>query len=318
MQTQNKLPVIFLMGPTASGKTATACYVYDHAKEACGRNVELINVDSTQVYKGMNIGSAKMTSQELAQYPHHLIDIREPHQPYSAADFREDAVALISTIHARGNIPLLVGGTMMYFKVLRDGLADLPKANLQIREQINMLAQNKGWPHIHQLLGEVDAKSAQRIEPNDSKRLQRAYEVYLVSGKPITQFYKEQAQNSFNYSLLQLALNPENRAKLHENIALRFQQMLEQGFVEEVKRLKQDERLHKGLPAVRAAGYSQIWDYLDGQTTHGEAKELAIIATRQLAKRQLTWIRNWSDVILLSHTRQVNSQKVLDLLAEYS
>lgn len=319
--TSNQLPVVFLMGPTASGKTAAAAHVYDNAKSKFGRGVELINVDSTQVYKGMDIGSAKMTAEELKQYPHHLIDIREPHQPYSAADFRQDALGLINDIHARDNIPLFVGGTMMYYKVLRDGLADLPQADDVIRQQILDLATEKGWPHIHALLNKVDPESGKRLEPNDSQRLQRAYEVFLVSGKTITQCYQEQKEkqeSDFNYRLLQLALYPEIRADLHNKIALRFEQMIEKGFVEEVERLRQDKRLHKGLPAMRAAGYRQFWDYLDGETTLDEAKELGIIATRQLAKRQLTWVRNWDNVKLLSFSFDGVGHKVLETISELS
>lgn len=290
-----QLPVIFLMGPTASGKTALAIALRQHLP------VELISVDSTLVYRGMDIGTAKPTAAELAAAPHRLIDIRDPAEPYSAADFCADAEREIAAIHAEGKIPLLVGGTMLYFKALLDGLAEMPAADADARARIEREAGEHGWPYIHAELAKVDPDTAADIHPNHSQRLSRALEVYRVSGKTMTDLRKEQRQcNAISFSerfhVTQIAIAPRDRNLLHQRIATRFHKMLEQGLIEEVTALRQRRDFHKDLPAIRAVGYRQVWDYLDGVLDQDEMIERGIIATRQLAKRQYTWLRAWPDL----------------------
>jgi tRNA dimethylallyltransferase len=283
-------PAIFIMGPTASGKTALACALYDELP------CELISVDSALVYKDMNIGTAKPTAEELAQYPHHLIDIRDPSEPYSAADFREDVLRVMAEVTARGNIPVLVGGTMLYFKFLLEGAADLPEADEAIRKQIEDEAREKGWPAIHEKLAQVDPESAARLNPNDPQRVQRALEVYLVTGKTLTEHWAQQQQKSIPYHVVQFAICPKERKTLHERIEIRFEQMLKEGFVEEVRALYQRGDLHENLPAIRAVGYRQVWEHLNGQLSYDEMIFKGVVATRQLAKRQVTWLRSWKDL----------------------
>ena len=283
-------PAIFIMGPTASGKTALACALYDALP------CELISVDSALVYKNMNIGTAKPTAEELAQYPHHLIDIRDPSEPYSAADFREDVLQVMSDVTARGKIPVLVGGTMLYFKFLLEGAADLPEADEAVRKQIEEEALEKGWPAIHEQLAQVDPESAARLNPNDPQRVQRALEVYRVTGKTLTEHWAQQQQKSIPYQVVQFAICPKERKTLHERIELRFEQMLKDGFVDEVRALYQREDLHENLPAIRAVGYRQVWEYLDGKLSYDEMIFKGVVATRQLAKRQVTWLRSWENL----------------------
>lgn len=289
-----KLPVIFLMGPTASGKTDLAISLRQHLP------VELISVDSALVYRGMDIGSAKPSAEEQALAPHRLIDIRDPAEPYSVADFLADAEREIAAIHAQGRIPLLVGGTMLYFRALLDGLAEMPAADAEVRAQIEREAEEFGWPHIHAQLALVDPETAAGIHPNHSQRVSRALEVYRVSGKTMAQLRQQQhqpsAQQSFceRYNVCQLAIAPLDRSILHQRIAQRFEKMLTGGFVDEVCGLHQRGDLHPDLPAIRAVGYRQVWDYLDGSLDYSEMTERGIIATRQLAKRQFTWLRGWS------------------------
>ena len=294
----NRQKVIFLMGPTASGKTALAMALREHLP------VELISVDSTLVYRGMDIGTAKPTAEELARAPHRLIDIRDPADPYSAADFRADAEREIADIHAAGRIPLLVGGTMLYFKALLDGLAPMPEADPVVRAAIEREAAERGWPHIHAQLTEVDPEIAAEIHPNHSQRLSRALEVYRVSGKTMTELRLEQqaqAGPAFTerFEVTQLAISPRDRKVLHQRIQTRFEQMLEQGLIDEVKALRARGDLQPSLPAIRAVGYRQVWEYLDAEEGPGptmsrsELCERGVVATRQLAKRQVTWLRGW-------------------------
>ena len=294
----NRQKVIFLMGPTASGKTALAMALREYLP------VELISVDSTLVYRGMDIGTAKPTPEELARAPHRLIDIRDPADPYSAADFRADAEREIADIHAAGRIPLLVGGTMLYFKALLDGLAPMPEADPAVREAIEREAAEHGWPHIHAQLAEVDPEMAAEIHPNHSQRLSRALEVYRVSGKTTTELRREQqaqAGPAFTerFDVTQLAISPRDRKVLHQRIQTRFEQMLEQGLIDEVKTLRARGDLQPSLPAIRAVGYRQVWEYLDTEEGLGptmsrsELCERGVVATRQLAKRQVTWLRGW-------------------------
>ncbi|MFO1389726.1 tRNA (adenosine(37)-N6)-dimethylallyltransferase MiaA [Cellvibrio sp.] len=286
--------VIFLMGPTASGKTDLAIALRQHLP------IEIISVDSALVYRGMDIGSAKPTPEELAAIPHRLIDIRDPSQPYSAADFVADAEREIADIHAQGKIPLLVGGTMLYFKALLDGLADMPEADPEVRAEIERDAEQFGWPYVHQQLAQVDPQMAEEIHPNHSQRVSRALEVYRISGKTMSELRQMQAQGqgqsfSERFNLIQIAIAPRERALLHERIKLRFSKMLEAGLIDEVKALYDRGDLHADLPAIRAVGYRQVWDFIEGRLSQEEMLERGIIATRQLAKRQFTWLRGWQN-----------------------
>ena len=302
--------VIFLMGPTASGKTALATELFQQLP------IELISVDSALVYRGMDIGTAKPTAAELELAPHHLIDILDPAQSYSAADFRADAIRLIAEIQHRGNIPLLVGGTMLYFKALLEGISPLPEADAQIRLQLEAEAAEKGWAALHAELAEVDPVSAQRIHPNDPQRINRALEVYRISGRSLTELTAEKGE-PFAFPVHQFAIAPQDRAVLHQRIALRFEQMLAVGFEQEVSTLRQRTDLHPDLPSMRCVGYRQMWQYLDGECSYEQMKEKGIAATRQLAKRQLTWLRGWQGVTWLDSEAAMseNLQAVLSSLS---
>ncbi|TSJ88269.1 tRNA (adenosine(37)-N6)-dimethylallyltransferase MiaA [Gilliamella apicola] len=286
----NKAKIISLMGPTASGKTAFAMGLYDKYP------IDIISVDSALIYRGMDIGSAKPTKQEQQKYPHKLIDICDPAESYSAANFRHDAIEEIEKSLSNGRTPLLVGGTMLYFKALIEGLSPLPAANSDIRQQIEEKANKLGWQAIHEELKKVDPVSAQRIHPNDPQRLNRALEVYLISGKSLTELTQESGE-ALPYDIMQLAIMPEDRAELHQRIEQRFLQMLDQGFEEEVKTLMQRSDLHTNLPSIRCVGYRQMWEYLNGDTSYDEMVFKGICATRQLAKRQITWLRGWKQPI---------------------
>ncbi|GGB47096.1 tRNA dimethylallyltransferase [Shewanella inventionis] len=277
------------MGPTASGKTALAIDM------ATQYNCEIISVDSALIYRGMDIGSAKPSAQELAVAPHRLIDILDPSESYSAADFRQDALAAIEDIIAQGKTPLLVGGTMMYFKALLDGLSPLPSANEAIRQQILLQAEAQGWDSLHQELCAIDPIAGQRIHPNDPQRLSRALEVYRISGKTMTELTQTKSA-ALPYDVVQFAIAPNDRKVLHNLIAKRFDIMLEQGFIDEVATLKARGDLHLELPSMRCVGYRQCWQYLDNEFDHATMVEKATAATRQLAKRQLTWLRSWPDL----------------------
>lgn len=296
LPTSSLPPAIFLMGPTASGKTDLAIKLAQHYP------IDIISVDSSMVYRGLDIGTAKPSAEELALAPHRLIDIRDPAQPYSAADFRQDALDEMAEISAKGRIPLLVGGTMLYFKVLKDGLANLPPADESVRANIFNQAQINGWPAIHQQLVEVDPITAARLKPTDSQRLQRALEVYYVTGKPLSAWHNEQQVQTLPYNLIEFALLPSDRAVLHERIERRFDLMLANGFIDEVKALKARGDLHLELPAIRSVGYRQVWDYLDGVYDQDEMRYRGIVATRQLAKRQYTWLRSLDEQVNELHT----------------
>ena len=286
---------IGLAGPTASGKTAAALAV------AARQPVEIISVDSALVYRGMDLGTAKPTPAELAATPHHLINIRDPLQAYSAAEFVADATRLIGDITARGSLPLLVGGTMLYFKALRDGLDDMPPADLATRAMLEAEALAKGWPALHAELAAVDAVTAARLAPNDSQRISRALEVFRVSGQPLSFFQKQNAiEKGAIYAHPQragalISLEPQDRAWLHERIAQRFDAMLAAGLLDEVKALRARGDLHPDLSSMRCVGYRQAWEALNGDWPMAELRERGIAATRQLAKRQITWLRSMPD-----------------------
>ena len=285
------------MGPTASGKTDLAIYLTEHFP------VDIISVDSAMVYRGLNIGSAKPSDEELQKAPHRLIDVVDPLEVYSAARFRKDALKEMAEITRAGRIPLLVGGTMLYFRALLQGLSELPESDEAIRQMLEQQAKESGWDKMHQRLAEVDAEAAARIHPNDPQRISRALEVYEMTGKPMSQLQKEKKAEPLPYQVLKLALIPSDRALLHQRIEKRFTQMLEQGFIEEVKTLRNRGDLHQDLPAVRAVGYRQVWDYLDGIIDYTEMQERGVIATRQLAKRQLTWLRSEKDLTIYDLSR---------------
>jgi tRNA dimethylallyltransferase len=282
--------LICLMGPTASGKTALA------EELAAARNCELVSVDSALVYRGLDIGSAK------PEYPHHLVDIRDPAQIYSAADFVADAHRLAAEISARGRTPLLVGGTMLYFKAFIEGLAEMPAADPEVRRELETEAAARGWPWLHARLAEVDPEAAARIHPHHSQRLGRALEVYRASGVPLSEWQRRPAglpPAAERYRLVQLAICPADRAVLHRRIALRFEQMMAGGLLEEVRGLYRRGDLDPSLPAIRAVGYRQLWRHLAGECSLAEAVAAAVAATRQLAKRQLTWLRKWPELFWL-------------------
>lgn len=290
MTDQRLPPAICLMGPTAAGKT-------DLAIELCERlPCDIISVDSALIYRGMDIGTAKPSAEELARAPHRLIDIRDPAESYSAAEFRRDALEAMAAISAAGRIPLLVGGTMLYFKALLEGLANMPAADPAVRAEIEREAKERGWPFLHGKLAGIDPESAARIHPNHSQRIERALEVYRVSGVTITELHRQQVEQRPPYRFLQMAIAPRDREVLHRRIALRFQQMLELGLIEEVTALRDRGDLHPDLPSMRSVGYRQTWQYLEGEFDMAELLSRGVIATRQLAKRQMTWLRGWPEL----------------------
>ena len=283
-------PAIFIIGPTASGKTGLALKLLKHF------SLEIISVDSALVYKDMNIGTAKPSDEELKKAPHRLISFLDPSQIYSAADFRNDALREMKDITSKGNIPLLVGGTMLYYRALEYGLSKLPVANNIVRAGLKLKADKYGWDHLHELLKEIDPASAERIHKNDRQRIQRALEVHEITGKTITQLQEEPQEINFPYKVLKIALIPESREWIRDLAEKRFDQMLERGFLEEVKALYAREDLVSNLPAIKSVGYRQVWEYLDGKIDYDEMRMRAIIATRQLAKRQMTWMRSEKNI----------------------
>ena len=286
------LPALAIAGPTASGKTAAALAVAQAVAPRLA--VEIISVDSALVYRGMDIGTAKPTAQELAAVPHHLIDILDPSQAYSAAEFVRDATRLIAEIRARGALPLLVGGTMLYFKALVQGLDDMPASDAAVRAHIDTRAAALGWPALHAELARIDPPTAARLAPGDSQRIQRALEVWQLTGRPLSSFHnsKKRAASASPLCVSDLfSLEPTDRAWLHQRIAVRFHAMLEQGFLDEVIRLRARGDLHLDLPSMRCVGYRQAWESLDGLHSLASLPERGIAATRQLAKRQITWLR---------------------------
>ncbi|TMP88783.1 tRNA (adenosine(37)-N6)-dimethylallyltransferase MiaA [Pseudoalteromonas ruthenica] len=304
----SSLPVICLMGPTASGKTALAIDLCQHF------DTEVISVDSALVYKGMDIGTAKPDAQERALAPHRLIDIVDPAQSYSMADFRRDALAHIEQLHNQGKVPLLVGGTMMYFKGLLEGLSPLPEADAGIRAALEAEAKEHGWPVLHQQLQQVDPQAAAKINANDSQRINRALEVYRISGKSMTELQQTKAQ-SLGFPVHQFAIAPSDRRVLHQRIEKRFQIMLEQGFENEVLSLYNRKDLHPDLPSIRCVGYRQMWDYIAGEIDYDEMVFRGVAATRQLAKRQLTWLRGWQNLTWLESGDQENLQRIVSSLS---
>ena len=279
-------PAILIMGPTASGKTAVAMALADRFP------VELISVDSAQVFRDMDVGTAKPDRATLARYPHRLIDLISPEESYSAARFRSDALAAMAEITAAGKVPLLVGGTMLYFRALLHGLADLPQADAQLRAEIDAEAAAEGWPAMHAKLAILDPSTAARLHATDSQRIQRALEICRLSGRPMSELLAASEQQKPPYDLLQIGLLPSDRAVLHQRIARRFDEMLLAGLDEEVRALRQKYRLDLGLPSMRCVGYRQTWEAQDGLLPRPELRDRGIFATRQLAKRQITWLTN--------------------------
>lgn len=306
MSKQQLPPAIFLMGPTASGKTALAI-------ELCQNlNCEIISVDSALIYKGMDIGTAKPTTDELRLAPHRLIDILDPAESYSVADFRRDALQAMDEISSKGKIPLLVGGTMMYYKALQDGLSPLPKSDAELREIIKQEAIQKGWGALHDELAKVDPVSAQRIHPNDPQRLTRALEVFRLTGKNMTDYLAENSED-IHYSIKKFAICPSQRDILHQRIEQRFHAMIANGFQQEVEVLFNRSDLNLDLPSIRCVGYRQMWQYLAGTLSHDEMIFRGIVATRQLAKRQLTWLKGWENLHWLDTFSKDNLAKIVNL-----
>ncbi len=282
------------MGPTASGKSALAMKIAQHF------SVEIVSVDSAQIYRYMDIGSAKPDQAALKAVPHHLIDLIDPNENYSVAKFRNDALEAMQKIISRDKTPLLVGGTMMYFRVLRDGLAELPSADKHLREELERAAHIEGWPVMHSRLNELDPVSAARIQPDDSQRIQRALEVCYLTGKPLSallvQAKEKEQYNYFPYQIINIALLPSDRLILHSRIEQRFAKMLASGLIEELLAIRRQFSVTAEMPAMRSVGYRQVWRYLDKQINLAEMREMGVIATRQLAKRQLTWLRSMHDL----------------------
>ncbi len=295
---------LVITGPTASGKSQFALGLARHL------GAEIISADSAQVYRGMDIGSAKPDAATLAEVKHHLIDIRNPDNPYSAADFRKDCIALVSRIQAEGKLPIISGGTMLYLKGLKEGLAELPAADPDIRAEILRDAEEHGWAHVHEELQRVDLESSKRIRPTDPQRLQRALEVFRLTGVPLSRLHRQSVEPC-PFPLLEIAIIPEDRRALHQAIKTRFTEMLAAGFVGEVQVLREKTGIHPHLPAMKAVGYRQIWAFLEGDIDEQTMVDSALAATRQLAKRQHTWLRSWKDLHQLA---EPNIQQALKIM----
>ena len=307
-----RLPrAIFLMGPTASGKTELAVELHERFP------VDIISVDSALVYRGMDIGTAKPDAATLARAPHALIDIRDPAESYSAAEFREDALAEMAQSTGRGRVPLLVGGTMLYFRALTRGLAALPSASPAVRAALEAEARERGWPALHERLAAADPQAAQRIHPNDPQRIQRALEVIELTGRKLSELQREQEEVRLGYRVLRVVACPQPRSVLHARIEQRFRQMLDQGFLQEMERLRDRGDLHRDLPSMRCVGYRQAWSYLEGEIDPAEMCRKAVVATRQLAKRQLTWLRRESDALWYDPTEESAQDFVIGEIAEF-
>jgi tRNA dimethylallyltransferase len=306
-----------LLGPTASGKTAAALAF------AARHPVEIVSVDSALVYRGMDIGTAKPTHSERAAVPHHLIDIVEPTQNYSAAEFRADALRLVGEILGRGRVPLFVGGTMLYYKALTQGLHDLPSADATVRAQLEADAAREGWPALHARLAQVDPATAARLAPNDAQRIQRALEIFMLTGRPMSALLADtrEVQDAAHdaampYRFHPIALEPSDRAVLHERIAQRFDAMLAAGFIDEVTRLRARGDLHPGLPSMRCVGYRQAWNYLDGEIDYPTMRDTGIFATRQLCKRQLTWLRSMPERVVIDCCSKNATQQAVQAIED--
>ncbi|SAI65816.1 tRNA delta(2)-isopentenylpyrophosphate transferase [Bordetella ansorpii] len=304
--------VLCLAGPTAAGKSA-ACLAL-----AQRWPLEIVNVDSATIYRGMDVGTAKPSRQEQAQVPQHLLDIRDPTQSYSAAEFRTDALRLIADIRARGRLPLLAGGTMLYYKALRDGLDDLPQADPALRAELEAQAAARGWPALHAELALLDPPTAARLSPNDSQRIQRALEICRLSGRPMSELLSglEKKPDAGGPRYHTISLEPADRAGLHARIAMRFDAMLANGFLDEVRGLHARPELHPELPSMRCVGYRQLWGHLDGEVDLRTAREQGIAATRQLAKRQITWLRAQPERTIVECMSANSADRVVDAVAQ--
>ena len=299
------------MGPTASGKTGLAI-------ELCERfPLEIISVDSALVYRGMDIGTAKPDTETLKRAPHRLIDIRDPCESYSAADFRNDALLEMESITAAGKVPLLAGGTMLYFRALEFGLSELPAADPGVRRVLEQQAAEIGWSAMHAILAEKDPQAAARIHPNDPQRIQRALEIIKITGRSMTDLQRESLGDALNYRIHKIIISPEPRSVLHERIEQRFDLMMESGFIDEIKALHARPDLNANMPSMRAVGYRQAWEWLDGACSLEEMREKAIAATRQLAKRQLTWLRRESPAVWYDLHTEGSKQRIFELLGEF-
>jgi tRNA dimethylallyltransferase len=311
MTARTPTPIPCLLGPTASGKTAAALAL------AARRPIEIISVDSALVYREMDIGTAKPTAEERAVAPHHLIDIVDPANAYSAAEFRADALRLTAEIHARGRLPLLVGGTMLYYKALTQGLNDLPAADANVRAQLDADAARDGWPALHARLAAVDPATAARLAPNDSQRIQRALEVFMLTGEAMSTLLAAPARTddaAADWRFVPIALEPSDRSVLHARIERRFDAMLENGFVDEVVKLRERGDLSPEMPSMRCVGYRQVWEYLDGAVDYASMRDKGVFATRQLCKRQLTWLRSMDERVVVDCCDRQATARVLDVI----